>query len=72
MEMSIIEESKNKILFKIDGAGHTICNILKDELKNNLGSKIQWDVVTLQLYSTAACFYEISPLAVVLPSNLSL
>lgn len=42
----------------------------RDELKNELGSKVSWDVVTLQLYSTAACFYEISPLAVVIPENV--
>lgn len=42
----------------------------KNELKQKLGSKVRWDVVTLQLYSTAACFYEISPLAVVVPGTV--
>jgi len=42
----------------------------RNEIKNKLGSKVSWDAVTLQLYSTAACFYEISPLAVVIPENV--
>ncbi|VAX29738.1 Fe-S protein, homolog of lactate dehydrogenase SO1521 [hydrothermal vent metagenome] len=42
----------------------------KSELKRKLGSKVHWDVVTLQLYSTAACFYEISPLAVIVPETV--
>ncbi len=46
-------------------------NKWKNELKEKLGSKVQWDAVTLQLYSTAACFYEISPLAVVIPQNIN-
>ena len=46
-------------------------NEWKSKLKEKLGSKVQWDVVTLQLYSTAACFYEISPLAVVVPENIN-
>lgn len=37
------------------------------ELNLALGKKIRWDEVTLQLYSNAACFYEITPLAVVIP-----
>ncbi len=34
-----------------------------------LRGKVRWDNVTLQLYSTAACFYEITPLAVVIPHD---
>jgi FAD/FMN-containing dehydrogenase/Fe-S oxidoreductase len=37
------------------------------ELKSKLGEKVRWDDVTLHLYSNAACFYEITPLAVVIP-----
>ena len=40
------------------------------ELSAELGGKTRWDVVTLQLYSTAACFYEITPLAVVIPETI--
>ena len=40
------------------------------ELNSALGEKVRWDGVTLQLYSTAACFYEITPLAVVIPHDI--
>ena len=39
------------------------------ELNSALQGKVRWDAVTLQLYSTAACFYEITPLAVVIPHD---
>jgi FAD/FMN-containing dehydrogenase/Fe-S oxidoreductase len=39
------------------------------ELNSALRGKVRWDAVTLQLYSTAACFYEITPLAVVIPHD---
>ena len=39
------------------------------EMNSAISGKVQWDAVTLQLYSTAACFYEITPLAVVIPHN---
>jgi FAD/FMN-containing dehydrogenase len=39
------------------------------ELNSALQGKLRWDAVTLQLYSTAACFYEITPLAVVIPHD---
>lgn len=41
-----------------------------NELELHLKSKVRWDTVTLQLYSTAACFYDITPLAVVIPENI--
>jgi FAD/FMN-containing dehydrogenase len=40
------------------------------ELYSELGGKVRWDDVTLQIYSTAACFYEITPFAVVIPHSL--
>lgn len=40
------------------------------ELESQLRGRVRWDDVTLQLYSTAACFYEITPLAVVIPQNI--
>jgi len=39
------------------------------ELKKSLGSRVQFDPLNLQLYSTAACLYEMTPLAVVVPEN---
>ncbi len=35
MEIIIKEESKNKIIFQIKGESHTLCNVLKDELRND-------------------------------------
>ena len=32
MELDIIEQSKNKLKFKIEDEGHTFCNILRKEL----------------------------------------
>lgn len=40
------------------------------ELENSIKGSVRWDTVTLQLYSTAACFYEITPLAVVIPQDV--
>lgn len=39
MEMTVIEEKKNKLVFKIEGAGHTICNIIKNELSKDSNVK---------------------------------
>jgi len=38
-------------------------------LLHKLKHKVRWDDITLQLYSTAACIYEITPLAVIIPEN---
>ena len=35
----------------------------------SLKHKVRWDTITLQMYSTAACIYEITPLAVIIPEN---
>lgn len=32
MEISILEETKNKLRFEIKGETYTLCNVLKDEL----------------------------------------
>lgn len=40
------------------------------ELEKNVKGSVRWDTITLQLYSTAACFYEIKPLAVVIPYDV--
>lgn len=34
MEIRVIEESKNKIVFELKGENHTFCNALKDMLLN--------------------------------------
>jgi DNA-directed RNA polymerase subunit L len=35
MEMKVIEEKKDKMVFELIGATHTICNVLKKEIWNN-------------------------------------
>ncbi|OGM02544.1 hypothetical protein A3K72_02015 [Candidatus Woesearchaeota archaeon RBG_13_36_6] len=35
MEINIIEESKNKMIFEIKGESHTLANLLKKELWND-------------------------------------
>jgi len=39
MEMNVIEEKKNRLVFKVEGVGHTICNIIKNELSKNSNVK---------------------------------
>lgn len=40
MELKIIEEKKNHLIFKIIGEGHTLCNAIKKELLNDDKVKI--------------------------------
>ncbi len=40
MEINIIEEKKNKLVFEVKGLTHTFCNILKEELRDNDNVKI--------------------------------
>ena len=35
MEVNILEEKKNKIVFEITGEGHTLSNVLRKELWND-------------------------------------
>lgn len=37
MELEIKEQTKNRLVLKIHGADHTICNILKQELAEQKG-----------------------------------
>ncbi|MCO6472246.1 MAG: FAD-binding oxidoreductase, partial [Melioribacteraceae bacterium] len=55
---------------KISNNGFKKITEWQAELENKLGSKVSWDVVTLQMFSTAACMYEVTPLAVVIPHNI--
>lgn len=40
MEIKIIEQSKNKIIFELKGEDDSLCNALKDELYNDSNVKI--------------------------------
>lgn len=35
MEVSIVDESKNKLVFEIDGESHTLSNMIRKELWND-------------------------------------
>lgn len=37
MEFKVVEESKNKLVFKLRGESHTFCNLLKAELRKIKG-----------------------------------
>ena len=39
MEMNVIEENKNRLVVKVEGIGHTICNIIKNQLSKNSNVK---------------------------------
>ena len=40
MEFNVLEDKKNRLVFEIDGLGHTYINILKNELWNDDHVKI--------------------------------
>src|SRR3989344_780037 len=40
MEIEILEQSKNRIKFKLKGENHTFCNILRRELWNDKATKV--------------------------------
>ncbi len=39
MNINVLDEKKGKIVFELDGATHTICNLLKKELWNDKHTK---------------------------------
>jgi DNA-directed RNA polymerase subunit L len=40
MEIEVKEQKKNKIIFKLKGSTHTLCNLLKQELLNDSHVKV--------------------------------
>lgn len=40
MKVDIVEEKKNKIVFEVEGLGHTFINIMKNEMWNDEHVKI--------------------------------
>jgi DNA-directed RNA polymerase subunit L len=40
MEVKVLEEKKDKIVFELKGSSHTICNALKNELYNDKHVKV--------------------------------
>ncbi len=51
MELNVIENKKNKIVFEIKGEDHTFCNALKKELLNDKSVKIASYVIDHPLIS---------------------
>jgi len=37
MKIEVIENTNKKLVFELEGADHTFCNALKDELRNDSG-----------------------------------
>ena len=40
MNINIVEDKKNKLVFEVDGIGHTFINLLKNEMWNDENVKI--------------------------------
>ncbi|MFW6282911.1 MAG: DNA-directed RNA polymerase subunit L [Minisyncoccales bacterium] len=40
MEIKVLEKSKKKLLIEIVGEGHTLCNMIKEELNNDKSVKV--------------------------------
>lgn len=40
MEFTVLEESKNELVFQLKGETHTFCNVLKEELYTVKGVKV--------------------------------
>lgn len=40
MEINVLEDKKNRMVFEVGGAGHTLCNALKQELYNDSHVKV--------------------------------
>ncbi len=40
MEIDVLDEKKDKIIFELKGTSHTLCNALKNELQNDSHVKV--------------------------------
>lgn len=58
MEVKILREGKNMIELQIEGETHTLCNILKEELKNDSKVKIAAYKVEHPLVGVPTLFVE--------------
>lgn len=58
MELNIVEEKKNKIVFESDNLGHTFCNVLKKELWNDKHVKVATYSVSHPLVSKPRMIVE--------------
>jgi DNA-directed RNA polymerase subunit L len=58
MELNVLEKTKNRIKVEIQGEGHTLCNILRDELWNVKGTEIAGYRVEHPLVSSPVLILE--------------
>lgn len=40
MKLTVLEESKTKMVFTLEGENHTFCNLLKEEIRNVKGVEL--------------------------------
>ena len=52
MELNVLENKKGRLVFEIDGMGHTFINLLKTELWNDSHVKIATYVIRHPIIST--------------------
>lgn len=58
MELKVVEEKKNRFVFKVVGEGHTLCNALKRELQNDNSVKLATYAVEHPLIQEAQFIIE--------------
>ncbi len=58
MELSIIEETSKRLVFELKGAGHTICNIIKEKLWANKHVKVSTYSIAHPLVGTPKMIVE--------------
>ena len=60
MDINVLEKSKNKLVFEITGAGHTVCNALKDSLRAQSDVKIAAYTINHPLVGKPKMFVEMA------------
>lgn len=61
MEIKVLEETKNRIVFEIPGESHTLCNALKRELWKNEDVRIATYSIKHPLIGTPKMIVETGP-----------
>lgn len=61
MEIKLLEQSKTKLKFTIEGEDHTILNLLKEELWNDKAVKIAAYRIEHPLVGTPEMIVEVAP-----------
>ncbi|MCF7872180.1 DNA-directed RNA polymerase subunit L [Candidatus Woesearchaeota archaeon] len=58
MEIKVVEDKANRFVFEIEGLGHTFCNALKDELRNDSSVTVAAYNITHPLSGVTKFFVE--------------